>query len=511
MGNSITKHKLDLIRREKQGETAMYCPDCKEPLEEKALFCGNCGKQVGPLYAQGPTIASDAANRRQDQAWHGPVQERYPSNSGSGTPGVPGFSPTPNASYIPSVPTQISPTASTYSSRSYGTTPPNTGYMPTPPSFAPHAPYPPLAHRRSPRNIVFIAIVLALLVVGISAGAITLLQQKHAATSSSTTATAPPTGQAKGFVTFSDSQPGQGNTDHLSISVSGLNRPPSGSHYNAWIVNEQSEQTLPLGTLAAQDQVEQTGQSFALSTSSKGTNLLGAGNRLEITQETGNTSLPSGRVLLTGSFPALAFIHIKHLLVSFPTTPGNIGLLVGLREQARLLADAGQTLQDNPSNKIAVQCQAQSMINLIEGRHDQPTRALQAGCKSLKMTVSGDGFGLLGQNNNGYVSTAAAHASLAATQSDSTAIIKQHSQHVLIATDNLKQWLTTLDHDAHNLLATPGNTALLSQITLLTNHVFNGVDTNDDGSVDPVAGEAGATTAYQHAQLMATLTLTPGP
>ena len=31
-----------------------------------------------------------------------------------------------------------------------------------------------------------------------------------------------------------------------------------------------------------------------------------------------------------------SFVHIKHLLLSFPTTPGKIGLLVGVLRQTQL-------------------------------------------------------------------------------------------------------------------------------------------------------------------------------
>jgi hypothetical protein len=48
------------------------------------------------------------------------------------------------------------------------------------------------------------------------------------------------------------------------------------------------------------------------------------------------------------------------------------------------------------------------------------------------------------------------------------------------------------------------------QLVTNASHADNGVDTNGDESIDPVAGEAGAVTAYEHSQLMATLTLVAG-
>jgi hypothetical protein len=239
------------------------------------------------------------------------------------------------------------------------------------------------------------------------------------------------------------------------------------------------------------------------------TNLLSAGDKLEITQEQGNVSLPTGQPVLTGTFPPKAFVHIKHLLVSFPGTPGNIGLLVGLLQQTQLLNGQALVLNNAVSgqNQAAIQCVAQSMIDIIEGSAGSHYQALGANCASLGITQTGDGYGLLG--SNGYVMNAAAHAFLAAHQPDTTAIIRLHAGHVQIATTNIQGWLNTVEHDTLDLLNNPNNTSKVPEIVQLSNQAYQGIDTNGDESVDPVPGEAGAVTAYAHGQLIASLPLTP--
>ena len=108
---------------------------------------------------------------------------------------------------------------------------------------------------------------------------------------------------------------------------------------------------------------------------------------------------------------------------------------------------------------------------------------------------------------NSYIANGKAHASLAATQSDSTTLIRTHAEHVGICLDNMQGWVTTIDQDALALLNNPDNTAQVSEIVTVSNHALNGVDLDNDGTVDPVKGEGGAITAYSHAQLMAQLTL----
>ncbi|MBV9614991.1 MAG: hypothetical protein JO031_05960, partial [Ktedonobacteraceae bacterium] len=109
--------------------------------------------------------------------------------------------------------------------------------------------------------------------------------------------------------------------------------------------------------------------------------------------------------------------------------------------------------------------------------------------------------------NAGYVVLSAEHASLAAIQSDATKTIRIHAQHIQTAMANLKKWVATIDNDARQLVAHPGNTALISETAILAEHTLNGVDRDDDGQVDPVLGEAGVITAYNEGQMMAQLTL----
>ncbi len=38
----------------------MQCPHCNAQLEDDTVFCGNCGKQIAPFQAQGPTVTYKA-------------------------------------------------------------------------------------------------------------------------------------------------------------------------------------------------------------------------------------------------------------------------------------------------------------------------------------------------------------------------------------------------------------------------------------------------------------------
>jgi hypothetical protein len=241
-----------------------------------------------------------------------------------------------------------------------------------------------------------------------------------------------------------------------------------------------------------------------------GTNLLSAGDKLEITLEQGAVKLPTGKVVLTGAFPLKAFAHIQHLLVSFPATPGKIGFLVGALQQTHLLTIQADVLQTLASSRDAnaIKCAAQSVIDLIEGMRGPNYHPLAETCALQHATMTGDGFGLLGKD--GYLASAAEHATFAVTQPDATSTMRLHARLMVIALSNIKGWITTIEQDALNLIASPTDLAKAQEIATLADDAYHGVDINGDGQNDPVAGEAGALTAYLQGQLMATLALTPG-
>lgn len=214
-------------------------------------------------------------------------------------------------------------------------------------------------------------------------------------------------------------------------------------------------------------------------------------------------------MLLTAAFPPLAFVDIRHLLASYSSTPQQTGLLVGLYEQAQALNTVAGQLSGFASqhNAQALQCGAQGLLDIIEGKSGAHYQPLSSACASLHISSAGDGFGLLG--NNGYVALSQAQVSLAANQSDATVNIKVHERHVSYALQDMQGWLTTLDQDALHLLNNPGMTSSVPAIVTLANHDLYGVDLNHDGSIDYVPGEAGATIAYIHGQYMAALVLAP--
>ena len=223
-------------------------------------------------------------------------------------------------------------------------------------------------------------------------------------------------------------------------------------------------------------------------------------------------------------FPPQSFVHIKHLLLSFPTTPGKIGLLVGVLHQTQLLTAQASALNTASSkgNTALVRCLAQSVIDISEGSTGEHYKPLSAGCKELGVTQAGDGFGLLSpvqagapgsngtSNSNGsdyngesgaagYIKNAANHASLATATSDATEALREHARTVQVALADVSKSVTTADNAALALLAAPTDTTAVATIVKATGAAYQGTGGSDAG---------GAIAAYLQGQLMATLSLT---
>src|SRR5260370_26294740 len=125
--------------------------------------------------------------------------------------------------------------------------------------------------------------------------------------------------------------------------------------------------------------------------------MVGLGNEIDITLEHGTVTAPGENVLVSDAFPTQVFVYVRHMLYSYTTTPGHVGLLVGLIEQAKLLNSVAHLLMANP-NATATRCIAQAALDIMEGKGGPDFKALAANCSTAGIPDTGGGFGFLGAN-----------------------------------------------------------------------------------------------------------------
>jgi serine/threonine protein kinase len=312
-------------------------------------------------------------------------------------------------------------------------------------------------------------------------------------------------------VTFSEANDGRtGQTNALQITAEHLPSVEAGKEYDAWLIDTESENVLPLGALT------RVGDKYTVQFAGT-VNLVAAGNILEVTQENPGVSVPVGKVIVRGAWPDKALIHLRHVLTAYPSTPGKTALIAGVITQSKLLNDHAKALQAAAGHDQATMlCETQTMINLVEGSQGPEYHALAASCATRVAAGQGDGYGLLGpaqtsgtEANSGYIPGALSHTSLATAVPDASAETKSHAQLVEATLGNVQTWDTILQRDLIGLQKTPSDTAKIAEIVTLAADAYIGVDANNNGKIEAIEGEGGAVTAYQQAQLMATLTLLP--
>jgi hypothetical protein len=191
--------------------------------------------------------------------------------------------------------------------------------------------------------------------------------------------------------------------------------------------------------------------------------------------------------------------------------------MAGVIVYSKLLSDHAKALQTAAGHDQATMlCEAQAMINLLEGQQGPEYQSIAPSCAARLAGGQGDGYGLLGVTppggtavKGGYVPGALEHTSLGATIPEASAQTKTHAQQVEATLGDVQTWDTILLRDLIGLQKTPGDTAKVAEIVMLAGQAYTGVDANKNGEIEAIEGEGGAVTAYQQAQLMATLTLSP--
>lgn len=295
--------------------------------------------------------------------------------------------------------------------------------------------------------------------------------------------------------------------NEATLNLENLPQPPGGNQYEVWLVGE--EVRVSLGVLKLDEKGSASVDFFA----PLGGNLLIRYHRMEITLEpvpdlSKNTS---DYIVYSSGIPEKSLQHIRHLFVSFPDTPNQRALIIGLVEQTKMLGDRSRAMLQAYQSKNAngVSLHAEALYNLLVGKQDPNYGDLD---KDGEITDPGDGYGLLLNGDNmGYISGTESHAKYAISMEGASANIILHGQHTMIACENMEGWAAEMRDLVTRVLADPlgeesGN--LIRQIVSLSDRMDAGDDKNRDDHIEPAEG--GAETALEHASYMVDMPILKG-
>ena len=285
-----------------------------------------------------------------------------------------------------------------------------------------------------------------------------------------------------------------------------------GKQYEAWLISDSGEQRRSLGVLTQ----DATGQYTLSYVDAQSRNMLDGFGRMEITVEPkpDDSPNPSDEVAYSSAIPMGSLIHIRHLLVRMEDNPDHIGMVVGLVNDATLINQATEDMLNasTSGDTKTVRSDAETVINLIVGKQDPQNYKDWNG--DGKINDPGDGYGLLLNGDQaGYVGGVIDHAELAGKSPDASAEIRMHSGHVTICAQNVETWATQLRDIAIRISqAKPDEdvTADVHSATTLADQMLNGIDIDGNERIDPIPGEGGALTAYEHADYMSDMPILAG-
>jgi serine/threonine protein kinase len=312
--------------------------------------------------------------------------------------------------------------------------------------------------------------------------------------------------------------------DFLSVTLnSSVPRPESGTHYEAWLVDNEGQAYKNIGPIVYGD----SGIGRLDFTEPTQDNLLKEHSQLQITVEQDDVVItsPTGEVLYSSVFPPQALENIRPLLVTHEPVTNQEPLMQSLWYYSGDYVNKsingdefepeylGIVQAYEAGDEAALRKRTEEVINQIVGSlSDQYQDYDEDG----EIDQSGDGYGSLpqGEERLGYIQETAFYAQSAADAPDSTPNIRIHNDNVQVCLENIESWTNEILDLALQLNETPFGPEMepfISRLSVAGNRLVHGVDEDESGIIDAVAGECGADTAYDEAYYMADFQIYPGP
>jgi hypothetical protein len=246
---------------------------------------------------------------------------------------------------------------------------------------------------------------------------------------------------------------------------------------------------------------------------SGGRNLIGIYSALNITVEPqdGNP-VSSNNVAFSVRLPEGGLTHVRHLLFSFSATPNQTGFIRGLDADTKLLTDlsAQMLAAFQTGNETEVLLQAERMLSLIVGNKSTDYKDWNA---NGLVDDPGDGYGLLpNEDQLGYIQGSITHADLALNSPDATPNMLTHGEHVKVSALNVGDWTAQLRTQLITMLenpSSPDRESLVRESVALASQIRTGVDIDGNEKIEPISGEGGALTSYEHSYYMADMLIFP--
>ena len=310
--------------------------------------------------------------------------------------------------------------------------------------------------------------------------------------------------------------------DNVALRLRSLPRLARGTVYIAWLINPlRPDQFLAVGPILPDNHGEALLQTDRLTMfNPQIQNLRHIFTRIAVTTEKagGPWPRPTGSPLLQGTPDPKTLAGMTSLFIRSLYTPKQIALMIGLRTQmhelARWLTNMLDAQQHNDA--VTVRVDLLRFIYLLEGSHGADVARLRLMSKQ-NITNVGDGVGLLTSDEArcqkdpyqcGYLDLIHTTVQMLMTHH----LVPQISgQNVLTTLATMHQLAQRIQQGASSLtslskLDTP-TLHMLLMLEVQTDALLNGSDTDGDGSIDAISGEAATAQLYGYIQQLGAIQL----
>jgi serine/threonine protein kinase len=309
--------------------------------------------------------------------------------------------------------------------------------------------------------------------------------------------------------------------DRVEISLNSIPAPEQGSHYEAWLLGNNGEQVRDIGRLTPgasgtwrleYDDPDQI-------------NLLRDFDQVQITTEQEIVSAPTGDVVFSSIFPPQALGPVRDVVVSYSEVPDQGPLLqnfwyyqadyvnVAINNNGTVSVDQGLVEALENGEEDTLRKRTEEIINMIVG--DASDRYLDYDQDGVIDTVDSDGYGSLPNGDKlGYIQETIQNAQEIVEAPDATPNIRTNSQNIQVCLQNVEVWTNRILELALQLNETPFGAEMepiVAELSTLGDTLLEGTDADENGSIETISGECGATNAYEYGWDMVDMMIYPGP
>jgi tRNA A-37 threonylcarbamoyl transferase component Bud32 len=305
----------------------------------------------------------------------------------------------------------------------------------------------------------------------------------------------------------------ENDNDTITFALNQAAAPEENEHYQAWLVYDD-------GTVRDVGRIifDASGVGRLQYTDPERDNLLTGVREIQITKEPDENSsgTPTTDVVYSSVFPPEALTHIRNLAVSFDGGTDDASLIAGLFYYSGSYVEAaingdlntpsyvGMTAAYENGDEATFRKRIEEVINMIVGSESEQYRDYDGdGTEDTQAT----GYGSL-QNGTqaGYLIQTALEAQAAASTPDTTLYIRQQNANLQMCIQNMSEWtsqILPLAVELQGMEFGPEMQPILDELSTLGIYLSNGLDADQDGSIEPIPGECGAFDAYYYGVYMA--------